>query len=188
MDRKQVVRFILLVVAIFVVIYLTYESWCYLREHSYDRAIHLAAAKYDVSPYLVKAVVWRESKFRRTTVGRAGEIGLMQVTFPAAKEWAEAHNRPAPTKSELFKVPVNLEAGTWYLGRALGRYRDCDDPVPFALAEYNAGRSNVLKWMAQTNSPRRADAFIAQIGFASTHRYVRDVMAIEHKLRQRGRL
>lgn len=188
MDRKQVVRFILLVVAIFVVIYLTCESWWYLREHSCDRAIQIAATQYEVSPYLVKAVVWRESKFRRTTVGGAGEIGLMQVTLPAAKEWAEAHHRPAPTKSELFKVPVNLEAGTWYLGRALGRYRDCDDPVPFALAEYNAGRSNVLRWMAKTDSPRHADAFIAQIGFASTHRYVRDVMAIEHKLRQRGRL
>jgi soluble lytic murein transglycosylase len=47
--------------------------------------------------------------------------------------------------------------------------------VPYALADYNAGRGNVLKWMkgaATTNS----EAFIEQIGFPSTRHYVRTVV------------
>jgi peptidoglycan lytic transglycosylase len=178
MEQKQVVRFILLAVGVFVVFYLMYESWWYFRQHAYDKQIRVVANQYGVSPYLVKAVVWRESKFNRLTLGSAGEIGLMQVMSGAAKEWAQA----------LFKSNINLEAGTWYLARALQRWKDCDDPVPFALAEYNAGRSNAVKWMQKCKSPKSSNEFIRNIGIASTRRYVQDVTAIEKKLERRGRL
>lgn len=188
MQQKQIVRLVLALLAVFMLIYLTHESWWYIREHSYDEQIRAAAAKYGVDPFLVKAVAWRESKFKRLSVGKAGEIGLMQVTLSAAKEWAEAHKRPPPSRKELFNATTNLEAGTWYLGRALQRWRGKDDPVPFALAEYNAGRSNVLKWIEKAGESARAKEFIAHIGFASTKRYVQDVMAIQKKLERRGKL
>jgi len=50
-----------------------------------------------------------------------------------------------------------------------------DDPLPYALADYNAGRGNVLKWnqgAAATNSA----AFARQIGFPGTRDYVRSVL------------
>jgi len=53
----------------------------------------------------------------------------------------------------------------------LRHYSQTDNPLPYALAEYNAGRGNVLKWLdgqAATNSA----AFLAQIGFPSTRAYV----------------
>lgn len=43
--------------------------------------------------------------------------------------------------------------------------------MPYALADYNAGRGNVLKWndgAAATNSA----VFIEQIGFPGTREYV----------------
>ena len=55
------------------------------------------------------------------------------------------------------------------------RYAQADNPLPYALADYNAGRGNVLKWKqgaAATNSA----AFIGQIGFPGTRDYVRSVM------------
>jgi soluble lytic murein transglycosylase len=66
-------------------------------------------------------------------------------------------------------------AGAWYLKKLLKRYRQTDDPVPYALADYNAGRGNLLKWnsgSAATNS----SVFIQQIGFPGTKDYVRSVM------------
>jgi soluble lytic murein transglycosylase len=67
-------------------------------------------------------------------------------------------------------------AGTWYLAKLLRRYAATDDPVPFALADYNAGRANVLRWM-QGDARQRANAFRAAIGFGSTRRYVDQVLA-----------
>jgi soluble lytic murein transglycosylase len=65
--------------------------------------------------------------------------------------------------------------GAWYLEKLLKRYSRTDNPVPYALADYNAGRSNVLKWehgSAATNSA----AFLEQISFPGTKNYVRAVM------------
>jgi soluble lytic murein transglycosylase len=188
MERRRVVRFILIVVAIFAVMYLVQQSWWFVRQHSYDKQIAFVAGQYDISPYLVKAVVWRESRFNRLSIGKAGEVGLMQLMPGAAKEWADAHNLPPPSRADLFDAKTNLEAGSWYLKRALNRWKDCDDPVPFALAEYNAGRSNVIQWRAKMRSPHSAREFVPNIGIASTRRYVQDVMAIQTKLERRGRL
>ncbi len=188
MDQKQAVRLILVLVAVFIGIYLLYQSWWYIREHTYDKEIRAVATQYGVSPYLVKAVVWRESRFRRFCLGPKGDVGLMQVTQGAVKEWSQAQKQPMPSKMDLFKPSVNLQVGAWYLARALDRWKDRDNPVPFALAEYNAGHSNAAKWASQGGAPRSGREFVPHIGIASTRRYVQDVMAIERKLERRGHL
>src|ERR1041385_4568710 len=55
-------------------------------ERSQDAAIRSAAQRYGVEPALIKAVVWRESKFDARARGRAGEVGLMQLREEAAQE------------------------------------------------------------------------------------------------------
>ena len=44
-------------------------------ERSQDVPISAAAARYGLEPALVKAVVWRESRFDPSVRGRVGEIG-----------------------------------------------------------------------------------------------------------------
>ena len=83
-------------------------------------------------------------------MGRNGERGLMQVTEAAASDWARQNKRPGFVATDLFNPEINVEAGTWYLRKALQRYAGKDDPVTFALAEYNAGKSRVDKWMGNT--------------------------------------
>ncbi|MCX7723461.1 MAG: lytic transglycosylase domain-containing protein [Verrucomicrobiae bacterium] len=157
-----------------------YDRWLVWREHSQDPVILAAAARYGVEPALVKAVVWRESKFNPRARGRAGEIGLMQVGELAAREWAEAERIPFFVHSQLFDPAKNTLAGTWYLRKLLDRYADTDNPLPYALADYNAGRANVLKW-AQGAAATNSALFIDQIGFPSTKRYVKSVIArFEH--------
>jgi soluble lytic murein transglycosylase len=170
------------VVAIVVVVLLLmsggvgYWWWESRLERSQDRPIYTAAQRYGVEPALVKAVVWRESRFKPTVRGRVGEIGLMQLQEEAAREWAEAEHIEGFEHEQCFDPGTNTLAGAWYLKKLLKRYTQTDNPLPYALAEYNAGRGNVLKWnkgAAATNSA----AFIDQIGFPSTKAYVVSVIA-----------
>jgi soluble lytic murein transglycosylase len=151
--------------------------WRHWRlEHSQDGPILAAARRYGMDPTLVKAVVWRESGFNPRALGRAGEIGLMQLMDAAAQEWAETeHAYPLP-EEHLFHPATNTLAGTWYLRKLLRRYARCDNAVPFALAEYNAGRGNVLKW-AQGSAATNSAAFLERIGFPGTRAYVGAILA-----------
>lgn len=151
-----------------------YFFWNNRREHRQDKVILAAAKRYDVDPALVKAVVWRETKFNPDAKGRAGEVGLMQIMESTALDWASAEKIYPFEHEELFDPAKNTSAGAWYLAKVLKRYKSADNPIPYALADYNAGRGNVLKWMtnaAITNS----EMFIQQIGFPGTSNYVRAV-------------
>jgi soluble lytic murein transglycosylase len=151
--------------------------WFFLRPSAgFDALIRFATDRYGMDPALIKAVVWQESRFTPDAVGRAGEIGLMQVTEVAAQEWAEAEGVFPLPREHLFDPQTNLLAGTWYLRRSLRRHGKADDPLPFALAEYNAGRGNVLKWLKGTATTNSA-AFIKAIGFPGTQAYVKSILA-----------
>jgi len=152
-----------------------YGLWEGRLQHSQDGPIRVAAQRYGVEPALVRAIVWRESRFNPRARGRVGEIGLMQLREEAAQEWADAEHIRGFEHSQCFDPITNALAGTWYLKKLLQRYKKTDDPVPYALADYNAGRGNVLKWItgeAATNSAR----FIDQIAFPGTRDYVQSVM------------
>ena len=69
--------------------------------------------EYDLDPRLIKAVVWRESRFQADMIGRNGERGLMQVSEVAARDWAAAKGLPALRPEQMLVPELNLEAGTW---------------------------------------------------------------------------
>ena len=78
----------------------------------------------------------------------------MQLMPIAAGEWARQEKRPTFVPEDLFSPRVNIEAGAWYLKKALDHYATKDAPVTFALAEYNAGKSRVDRWVDDTNRGR----------------------------------
>ena len=149
-------------------------GWDYWLDHSQDAPIRAAALRYGVEPALVKAVVWRESRFHPGVRGRAEEIGLMQIREEAAREWAEAEHIDNFQHELCFNPATNTLAGTWYLKKLLKRYAYTDNPLPFALADYNAGRGNVLKWLKGPGATN-GEIFASQIGFRTTREYVRAV-------------
>ena len=145
------------------------------REHSQDHPILAAARRYAVEPALVKAVVWRESWFDPQAFGRAQEYGLMQIRAAAAQEWSKAERLLSFRPEHLFDPRTNTLAGTFYLKKLIKRYAQTDNPLAYALADYNAGRSNVLRWnrgAALTNSA----LFLQQMDFPGTRRYVSAVL------------
>jgi soluble lytic murein transglycosylase len=151
--------------------------WWHARrlESSQDGPIRAAARRYGVEPALVKAVVWRESRFHPDARGRAQELGLMQIQEDAAREWVDAEHLTGFEHEQCLDPRTNTLAGTWYLRKLLRRYAQTDNPLPYALADYNAGRGNVLKWISGSAATNSA-VFIEQIAFPGTRDYVNAVI------------
>ncbi len=159
------------------------------RFQQHDALIREVAERNGVDPMLVKAVVWRESRFDAHKFGSAGERGLMQVSELAAQEWAKENRVENFRVEELFDPKVNVEAGTWYLARALEHWRQQNDPVPFALAEYNAGASRAQRWAGGSDAGALpADAFRESIDFPGTRSYVDSIIARYDFYKERGRM
>lgn len=159
---------------------IAYRVWRWRRVHRYDEVIRHAALRYGIPPSLVKAVVWRESRFDETAVGTKGELGLMQLMENSASEWADSVHDRTFSHEHVLDPGTNTLAGSFYLARLLKRYTQTDNPAVYALADYNAGRGNVLRWMKGTGSTN-SQAFLQQMTFPSTRAYVRDILAQAHR-------
>lgn len=95
--------------------------------------LHAAAAVAAVSPALIEAVAWQESRFRPGVVSRAGAIGEMQL-MPATARMLGVNP---------FDTADNYRGGAVYLGGLLKRY---SGDLLKTLAAYNAGPGAVDRY------------------------------------------
>jgi soluble lytic murein transglycosylase len=169
-------------------VYTLYEWASPARFRQYDSLIRSVANEHQLDPMLVKSVVWRESRFDPQKFGSAGERGLMQVSERAAGEWARENKIENFHVEDLFDPKTNLSAGTWYLRRAIDHWQSQSDPMPFALAEYNAGASRAQRWAggSGTTAPMAARDFIRNIDFPGTRKYVDSIVERYQFYKRRG--
>ncbi len=99
----------------------------------YDDLIEAAAAKHDLAPALVKAVIHAESGFRPNAVSNAGAQGLMQLMPGTSASLSIA---------DAFDPEANIEGGARYLREQIDRFGDLN----LALAAYNAGPAAVARY------------------------------------------
>jgi soluble lytic murein transglycosylase len=170
-------------------IYTFYEWMSPARFHQYDGVIRSVALEHHLDPMLVKAVVWRESRFDPKKRGSHGERGLMQVTERAANEWARENKVSGFRLDQLFEPKINLEAGTWYLHRAIEHWDHQADPIAFALAEYNAGASRAQRWSGGNSFPEVSERqFLQNIDFPATRKYIESIVDRYRFYQRRGRM
>ncbi|MBQ7731473.1 MAG: transglycosylase SLT domain-containing protein [Lentisphaeria bacterium] len=143
------------------------------RSSRYDKMIVAAGRRNGVYPPLLKAVIWKESRFDASARGSKGEIGLMQVMpSSAVKDWERTFQRQVPSDGALMDPALNIEIGSWFLGRALERWKDYNDAEALALCEYNAGIQRAESW-----KPLLHDGEVMpNIDIESTRKYVRDIL------------
>ncbi len=144
------------------------------RSSNYDEMIREAARRNCVDPLLVKAVIWRESRFDRSARGSRGEVGLMQIMPEwAATDWAEAKGTRPPGVASLYMPALNIEIGSWYLAKGLRKWSKYRDREALALAEYNAGAKAANKW----RPPDFDGDALGRIDYASTRSYVSSIIS-----------
>ncbi len=148
------------------------ENW-FVDDTKYHAEIVAAARRHGLDPELVRALIFRESRFNARARGSAGEIGLMQVLpSGAAAEWARVAKRARPSGRELFGVELNLEIGCWYLARAIRRWSGYDHGLELALGQYNAGERRAKAWAP----PRHDGEVLPRVTIAGTRRYISNIM------------
>lgn len=97
----------------------------------YQPLVAHLSAKYDLSPALIEAVVWQESRWRENALSPVGARGLAQLMPGTARDLGVNPDDPA----------ANLEGGARYLRQQLDRF---DGDLERALAAYNAGPGRVI--------------------------------------------
>lgn len=99
---------------------------------SVSAAIATAAERHQVSPQLVEAVAWQESRLNQSAISPKGARGVMQLMPGTARELGvDAHD-----------LASNVDGGTAYLAKMMKLF---DGDLVRALAAYNAGPGAVLK-------------------------------------------
>ena len=101
---------------------------------AYDDLITQNAARHNISPDLVRAVIQAESGFNRYAVSPKGAMGLMQLMPATARDLGVR---------DPFHPAENIRAGVAYLAGLLTRFKQ---NVEHALAAYNAGPARVERY------------------------------------------
>ncbi|GAB4483458.1 lytic transglycosylase domain-containing protein [Erythrobacter tepidarius] len=122
----------------------------------YAAKIHELAARFDLSPALLEAVVWQESRWRENAVSPVGARGLAQL-MPGTARYLGVDS------SDPFQ---NLEGGARYLREQLDRF---DGDLEKALAAYNAGPGRVERAGGIPNIPETQHYVAAILGRLANH-------------------
>lgn len=97
---------------------------------AYAKALEKVARAYDISPRLLEALIWQESRGNPAVVSKAGAVGLTQLMPATARQLGVDPRDPVQ----------NLAGGAAYLRQQLNRF---NGDVEKALAAYNAGPGRV---------------------------------------------
>jgi soluble lytic murein transglycosylase len=136
----------------------------------HEDVIRQQARDKDVDAALIAAVCYQESKFQDRT-SHAGARGVMQLLPSTADYIAHKSGGVRFEHGDLADPQINIAYGSWYLRYLLDHY---DGNERLAIAAYNAGETNVDKWVADAGGP---DEFRTDddIPFPETREYVASV-------------
>jgi soluble lytic murein transglycosylase len=150
-----------------------YARLWYPLEH--EQALREEAARNDLDPALVAAVIDTESGFVADSRSGQGAVGLMQVRAETARFVAGLPARPSPSPDRLAEPEVNIAYGTRFLRYLVDRYGSVD----LALAAYNGGPANLGRWLEEAEAEGRALRIPEDIPFPETRGFVAKVREAE---------
>ncbi len=186
MKRLFVVSFFILIVL--VGSYFFNQYWI----HRYDGLIARQATVYRIDPDLVWSIIHEETYFSPWKHGKAGEVGLMQITPTVGREWAaetgmrDLERQMAQNPDALLRDPErNIQIGSWYLEKIREQYRDVPDAEARMIAAYNAGPSRASEWnkVSEGETALSGEEFINRIDIPSTRAYVVSILDRYRKLK-----
>jgi soluble lytic murein transglycosylase-like protein len=123
---------------------------------AYAAKVDELAARYDLSPALIEAVVWQESRWHAGARSPVGARGLAQLMPGTAQDLGVNADDPM----------ANLEGGARYLRAQLDRF---GGDVEKALAAYNAGPMRVSQAGGVPNIPETREYVAAIMARLADH-------------------
>lgn len=164
---KRLISIILTLSVITLLLFTADKVVRYLYPLDYQEIVIEYAQVYNLDKWLVFAVIKAESSFDKNAVSRKGAVGLMQLT-PSTARWASSKMKLIDyDDSKLFVPEYNINIGCWYLKSLAGIY---GGNIRVALAAYNAGSSNVNKWLSDNDNEN-----LQKIPFKETFDFVNRV-------------
>lgn len=141
-------------------------------KQEYSEYVTEYADKYDVDEALVYAVIRTESGFREDVKSSAGAVGLMQI-MPDTFKWLQEKESGSVKygADKLTDPEINIRYGTYYLSYLLSHYNGNEE---LAIAAYNAGMTNVDKWLKDERYSEDGDS-LKKIPYKETAKYVKRV-------------
>ena len=119
----------------------------------------------------------QESEFYTSAISRAGARGLMQIMPFTAKITAKSLNIKYDKDKILSDAEYNIKIGSKYFSQL---YQEFDNSIILSIAGYNAGPTNVRKWLKIYGDPRNEEIsyinWIESIPFSETRNYVQRVI------------
>lgn len=130
------------------------------------------AAESGVDPLFVYAVMREESWMDPDAVSGAGARGLLQIMPSTGYDLAVRDGLQGFSAQDLFVPEVNVRLGTRYLRELLD---DLDGEPLLALAAYNAGKRNAVRWRGD-DGDFDPDRYVSSITYRETNGYVQKVL------------
>jgi len=155
-----------------------YREAVYPLEHV--EAIRAGAARHDLDPALVAAVIYAESRFDEHARSPQGAVGLMQVLPETAAQIARQSGGVRFAAADLEDPRINVRYGSYYLRLALDVF---DGDLRAAVASYNAGMGAVEEWLGAARSEGRR-LRLTDIPYPETRAYVETVLRARRVYRE----
>ena len=173
--------FVTFLVIAAIAVYLNLDLvWKLLYPLKYEEYVFKYAEEFDNDPYLVTAIMYRESKFNPQALSSKGAIGLMQIMPDTAKWISQQVDYQDFEVDDLYRPEVNIYLGSWYLRNLIQEF---EGNLILVLAAYNAGRGNVRKWIAEGRWSGEVYE-IEEIPFPETRNFVRSVINLYQRYLQ----
>ena len=133
--------------------------------------VDAAAKDSGLPPDWVYSVMRAESLYDPRAVSGANAYGLLQLLPTTAREVAQRHGLPMPTRDTLKQADVNIPIGSHYLAELDERF---DGHFLLVIAAYNAGPYRIPGWLPPQEMD--ADVWIENVPFNETRGYITRVL------------
>jgi len=131
-------------------------------------------------PYeLIDAVMFVESRYRRTAKGRDGEVGLMQIMPPTARLLGFRGS-----KKELAAPATNIRLGTTYLAQA---WRQAGKDICTTVMKYRAGHNETRFSVLSVDYCRKVRKRLKLAGYPVTGKVPKATFGFRHASTRRVR-
>ena len=166
--RVYFISFFLCLTIIFVSVFLFYQIRYPLK---YQEAINVYSARYGLDSELVASLINEESSFKVNSKSNKGAVGLMQLLPSTAKYIATDILKEDFEENFLLDAETNIRYGCCYLNYLKNKFND----EKTLLCAYNAGETNVVKWLNDKNLSEDGKS-IDNIPYLATQNYVNKII------------